>query len=60
MINNNLGFRFPKLDSDVISPTCTACQFKARNAMDGEGSAQCGYLEQVVATRRRVKRGAML
>ena len=60
MINNNLGIRFPKLDSDVTSPTCAACQLKARTAMESEASAQCGYLEQVVTTRRRVKRGAML
>jgi len=59
MTNVNSGIRFPSLGSSHGSPTCATCQVKARNAGE-DGDGQCGYLEQVVTSRRRIKRGAVL
>lgn len=60
MINNNLGIHFPSIDVNGASPTCATCQLKARSVPGGDGAGQCSYLEQVVTSRRRVKRGSVL
>ncbi len=60
MINNSLGVRFPNMDVNSGSATCATCQIKARGAGAGDSSSQCGYLDQVVTIRKRIKRGAVL